>query len=119
MALRGQQARQDHRAPRGLDRRQAVRGCHQVRPVSRRALTALAAATAAALVAPAAASAHGLAQREALPIPQWLFAWAAAAVLVISFFALAVLWPQAKLEKDRSWRAFPGGGFIAGPRVTA
>jgi hypothetical protein len=80
--------------------------------VRRRALTALAAATAAALVAPAAASAHGLAQREALPIPQWLFAWAAAAVLVISFFALAVLWPEAKLEKD-TWRPVFFGRALA------
>ena len=44
---------------------------------------------------PAVAEAHGLVQRQQLPIPQWLFAWAAAAVLVISFFALAVLWPTA------------------------
>ena len=57
---------------------------------------------------PAAAEAHGLVQRPPLPIPQWLFAWAAAAVLVISFFALAVLWPTPRLEQD-NWRPLPGG----------
>src|SRR5262245_37337168 len=67
---------------------------------------------------PATADAHGLVQREQLPIPQWLFAWAAAAVLVISFFALAVLWPQPRLERD-SWRAMAGGRFIASPPVQA
>ena len=57
---------------------------------------------------PAVAEAHGLVQRPPLPIPQWLFAWAAAAVLVISFFALAVLWPTPRLEQD-NWRPLPGG----------
>ena len=44
------------------------------------------------------ASAHGLVQRANLPIPEWLFAWARRAVLVVSFVALAVLWPS------RGWR---------------
>jgi hypothetical protein len=84
----------------------------------RRAGAALAAALGVlALWAPAPAFAHGLAQREQLPIPQWLFAWAAAAVLVISFFALAVLWPQPRLEGNRRWRAVPGGRILAGPVV--
>jgi hypothetical protein len=78
----------------------------------RRALAALATALAVALVVPVAAEAHGLVQRQQLPIPQWLFAWAAAAVLVISFFALAVLWPQPRLEQD-DWRPLPGGKAIA------
>ena len=39
-------------------------------------------------------SAHGLIQRANLPIPEWLFGWAAAIVLIVSFVALAVLWPQ-------------------------
>src|SRR3712207_2845934 len=41
---------------------------------------------------------HGLVQRANLPIPEWLFAWAAGAVLLVSFAALAVLWPEPKLE---------------------
>jgi hypothetical protein len=44
------------------------------------------------------ALAHGIVGREDLPIPRWLFGWAATAVLVISFVALAVLWPKARLE---------------------
>ncbi|HWH43533.1 MAG TPA: hypothetical protein VNT32_02265 [Thermoleophilaceae bacterium] len=58
---------------------------------------------------------HGLVQRADLPIPEWLFGWAAAVVLVVSFVALAVLWPQPRLEGAR-WRGLPGGG-AAGSRV--
>lgn len=65
----------------------------------RRTLAATALASAAVAVAgPAVASAHGLVGRQDLPIPRWLFAWAAAAVLVISFVALATLWPKPRLE---------------------
>jgi hypothetical protein len=84
----------------------------------RRTGRALTAAIAALALLPATADAHGLVQREQLPIPQWLFAWAAAAVLVISFFALAVLWPQPRLERD-TWRPMPGGRFIASAPVQA
>jgi hypothetical protein len=48
--------------------------------------------------------AHGLVGRSDLPIPEWLFGWAAAIVLIVSFVALAVLWPEPKLEGDRDWR---------------
>src|SRR5947209_1623647 len=41
-----------------------------------------------ALATPAAALAHGLVGRVYLPVPTWLFAWAAGAVLVISFMLL-------------------------------
>jgi hypothetical protein len=54
------------------------------------------------------AHAGGLIGRSDLPIPEWLFGWAAAMVLVISFVALAILWPEPKLEGDR-WRPLPGG----------
>jgi hypothetical protein len=77
----------------------------------RRALPVAASVAAAALGAPATASAHGLVQRENLPIPQWLFGWAAALVLVASFFALAVLWPRPRLER-RPWRPLPGGRLL-------
>ncbi len=43
--------------------------------------------------------AHGIAGRSDLPIPEWLFGWAAAVVLVVSFVALAVLWPEPKLAR--------------------
>jgi hypothetical protein len=63
-------------------------------------IAALGAALASAVVAvlPDAALAHGLVGRQDLPIPRWLFAWAAAVVLVISFVALAILWPKPRLE---------------------
>ena len=40
-----------------------------------------------ALSAPAVAHAHGLVQRQQLPIPQWLFAWSAAALLAVTILA--------------------------------
>lgn len=52
--------------------------------------------------------AHGLIQRASLPIPEWLFGWAAALVLVVSFVALAVLWPRPRLERT-GWRPLPWG----------
>jgi hypothetical protein len=52
--------------------------------------------------------AHGIVSRADLPIPEWLFAWAAAMVLVVSFIGLAVLWPEPKL-RDPGWRALPRG----------
>ena len=58
---------------------------------------------AAALGAPAPALAHGLVARADLPIPEWLFAWGAALVLIVSFVALAVLWPRPRLEEE-GWR---------------
>jgi hypothetical protein len=81
----------------------------------RRALLATAVAAAVGLAAPATAAAHGLVQRENLPIPQWLFGWSAAIVLVASFFGLAVLWPRPRLETP-PWRALPAGRVL-GSRV--
>ena len=81
--------------------------------MSRRAgLAVLAGVAAAALAAAPAAEAHGLVQRTSLPIPEWLFGWAAAIVLVASFAALAVLWPRPRLEEPR-WRPLPGLGRVA------
>jgi hypothetical protein len=51
---------------------------------------------------------HGISVRSDLPIPEWLFGWAAAMVLVVSFVALAVLWPEPRLQRP-SWRPLPGG----------
>ncbi len=67
-----------------------------------RRLATLAAGLAAVGAAfPAAASAHGLVGRADLPIPSWLFGWAAAVVLIVSFLALAALWPQPRLQEPR------------------
>ena len=52
--------------------------------------------------------AHGIVGRTDLPIPEWLFGWAAAVVLVASFVALAVLWPQPRLQ-DGGFRPLPAG----------
>src|ERR1700742_3606607 len=54
----------------------------------------------ALLFAPGSASAHGLTGRADLPIPIWLFSWGAAAVLVLSFAALGMLWSSPRLEGD-------------------
>jgi hypothetical protein len=51
-----------------------------------------------ALALPASASAHGLVGKQDLPIPRWLFAWAAAVVLIVSFVGLAVLWARPRLQ---------------------
>lgn len=61
-------------------------------------LGACAAGLAACAAAPEPAAAHGLVGRADLPIPAWLFGWAAAAVLVISFAGLALLWPKPRLQ---------------------
>jgi hypothetical protein len=66
-------------------------------PAARRGLAAVA-AVGASLALPATASAHGIAQRADLPIPEWLFAWGAALVLLLSFAALALLWPRPRLQ---------------------
>src|ERR1700740_167578 len=60
----------------------------------------------AALVFPAAADAHGIVGRTDLPIPVWLFSWAAAIVLVVSFVALSTLWTRPQLQRERRRRLF-------------
>jgi hypothetical protein len=83
-------------------------------------LAVLAGVAAATALAPPAAEAHGLVQRTSLPIPEWLFGWAAAAVLVASFAGLAVLWPAPRLQRP-GWRPLPGGigGFLGSRPVEA
>lgn len=50
--------------------------------------------------------AHALVSRQDLPIPAWLFAWAASIVLIVSFFALSLAWKEPRFESE-SWRALP------------
>jgi hypothetical protein len=61
------------------------------------------------LALPASASAHGIQLVTSLPIPEWLFAWGAAVVLVVSFVALATLWPEPRLARsvERTWCRYP------------
>ena len=80
--------------------------------IARRLLATAAAvplgAAVAALLFPPAASAHSaLVGKQDLPIPQWLFAWGASLVLIVSFVALTLAWRSALLEDER-WRPAPG-----------
>src|SRR5271169_6781371 len=58
----------------------------------------------AALMLPASADAHGIVGRADLPIPVWLFSWAAAIVLVVSFVALSTLWQKPQLQEQHRKR---------------
>ncbi len=60
----------------------------------------------AALLLPASAQAHGIVGRADLPIPVWLFSWAAAIVLVVSFVALSTLWTRPQLQEQHRSRLF-------------
>jgi hypothetical protein len=53
--------------------------------------------------------AHALVAKQDLPIPAWLFAWAASIVLIASFFALAAAWRKPQFEQER-WR--PSAGWL-------
>ncbi|MBD0290496.1 MAG: hypothetical protein ICV74_04500 [Thermoleophilia bacterium] len=44
--------------------------------------------------------AHGVGSVQDLPVPQWLFLYGAAVVLVVSFLALALLWRRPVLERE-------------------
>jgi hypothetical protein len=62
---------------------------------------------AAALIWPPAALAHGLLGRAYLPVPAYLFAWAAGIVLAASFVGLAKLWSSPRLEHPAAVRIAP------------
>jgi hypothetical protein len=74
-------------------------------------VTRLAAICAAVLVgsavAPEPAAAHGLGGRADLPIPEWLFAWAAAVVLIVSFVGLGILWRSPQLDDHNGFKPLP------------
>jgi predicted outer membrane lipoprotein len=63
-------------------------------------------ALAAVVALPPVAEAHGLVGRTDLPIPSWLFGWAAAIVLAASFAALSALWREPRLQDPRERRLF-------------
>ena len=82
----------------------------------RRAVVAAAAAVLLVAALPDVALAHGIQQKRDLPIPDWLFVWGAALVLLISFVAFAVLWPKPRLE-DAGWKPIPALGLLASRAV--
>ena len=69
----------------------------------------------AGALAPASAAAHGISGRASLPVPAWLFAWAAAIVLVVSFVLLSTLWPRPRLQgvHERRLCAWPRALSVA------
>ncbi|HEX3511872.1 MAG TPA: fenitrothion hydrolase [Solirubrobacteraceae bacterium] len=66
----------------------------------------LCAAAGVPLLLPASAQAHGIVGRADLPVPTWLFSWAAAVVLILSFVALSVLWTRPQLQTEARVRLF-------------
>ena len=74
--------------------------------MSVRTAAAAAAVLGTALALPPVASAHGISGRADLPIPTWLFGWAAAIVLAASFAALGALWRTPRLQEVRERRLF-------------
>lgn len=51
--------------------------------------------------------AHGFGGRTDLPVPFWLALYGAGIAVVVSFAALGVLWPEARLRGDAAGRALP------------
>ncbi|UJW31269.1 hypothetical protein L3Q67_39785 [Saccharothrix sp. AJ9571] len=51
--------------------------------------------------------AHGLGGRSDLPVPLWLALYAGAAAVLISFFALTVLWKSPRLKGEHAGRPLP------------
>jgi hypothetical protein len=93
-------------SPRG---RTSRRGCAAAAVLRRTPILRRAAALSALLLLlscawPLAASAHGISGRAGLPVPAWLFAWAAAIVLVVSFVLLSTMWSRPRLQELRERR---------------
>ena len=53
--------------------------------------------------------AHGIGGVRDLPVPDWLFFWGGAVVLVLSFLALGMLWRRPVLERLSAGRPLPMG----------
>ena len=85
------------------------RGCRSVcRPAAllRRCSLAASFLLVSGAVFPQDALAHGIVGKADLPIPVWLFSWAAAIVLVVSFVALASMWTRPQLQEQHLRRMF-------------
>jgi hypothetical protein len=75
--------------------------------ITRVAAPAVLVGVAAGLAFPEPAAAHALVGRQDLPIPEWLFAWGASVVLVVSFVAMTVAWRRPLLAAEH-WCPAPG-----------
>ena len=51
--------------------------------------------------------AHGIGGVRDLPVPEWLFFWGAAVVLIVSFVALGALWKRPLLSLRTDGRPAP------------
>lgn len=64
--------------------------------------------------------AHGVSSRGELPLPIWMFTWATAIALVVSFVALGVLWTRPQLAQLGAGRPLAqGSGVVQGPGLVA
>jgi hypothetical protein len=50
---------------------------------------------------------HVVVARDDLPIPEWLFAWGAAAVLIVTFYVLSAAWHESRFE-EAQWHPIRG-----------
>jgi hypothetical protein len=75
-----------------------------IRAIARRATPLAVAVLSCGGLFPAAAQAHGISGRASLPVPAWLFAWAAAIVLVVSFALLSTMWSKPRLQDPQERR---------------
>jgi hypothetical protein len=82
----------------------------------RRGAVALGAVGATSALFPAVAGAHALSGRADLPIPEVALYWGSAAVLIISFAALAVAWKTSRFADD-GWHPVSEGlsGAVINP----
>jgi hypothetical protein len=75
--------------------------------VSPRRLAAAAAGVVLALLVAKPAFAHGIGGRSDLPLPVWLFAYGAGGAVLVSFAALGLLWPVARMDHEVVGRPLP------------
>lgn len=67
----------------------------------RRAAAVVTAGVVLSLVVAAPGWAHGIVGKQDLPIPTWMFGWAAALALIVSFVGLAFGWREPRLAQAR------------------
>ena len=80
--------------------------------ITRVAAPAILVGAAAGLAFPESASAHALVGRQDLPIPEWLFAWGASLVLIVSFVALTLAWRR-PFSRTRAGIRRPAGSHVS------